>query len=484
MTPVQKFPDSRGADRQSDQTGGRLKIAVVGAGAAGLSAAWLLSRSHDVTLLEKDDRLGGHAHTALLPANGGLPVDTGFIVYNETNYPNLVEWFKMLGVATENSDMSFAVSRDNGGFEYAGGPLFGLLAQPTLPFKPRFWSMLRGLLRFYREAPKKIPADSTKTLGEFLTAENYSDAFINDHLLPFGSAIWSTSRAKMLDYPAAAFIRFCDNHGLLNVRDRPQWRTVTGGSARYVAAARHEIGEQNVRTDFRVSNIERYSDHVFIHGRSSEVLKFDQVVIATHANQALDLIDDPDDLEADLLGRFDYEQNLAILHTDTQFLPKRRRAWCSWNYVERGTGAQDKIGVSYWMNRLQNIESDVQYVLTLNPATPPDAQSILRTQVFEHPTYTVGTWQAQQRLWELQGRHRCWFCGSYFGAGFHEDAVQAGLAVAEALGGKARPWDLASPSGRIVTGESPEHLPGAFSQTAANTFVDNADHRSPSRALG
>ena len=433
----------------------------------GLSAAWLLARNHDVTLLEKDDRLGGHAHTALLPANGGQPVDTGFIVYNEPNYPNLVEWFRTMGVATENSDMSFAVSRDNGRFEYAGGPPLGLVAQRSLPLKPRFWSMLRGLLRFYREAPRQIPADSTQTLGEYLQMQGYSDAFVDDHLIPFASAVWSTSSSRILDYPAAAFIRFCDNHGLLNINDRPQWRTVTGGSARYVAAARRDIGEHNIRTDFRVSHIERHADHVLVHGRGNDVLEVDHVVIATHADDALELIDEADEVESALLGPFAYEPNLAILHTDVTCLPKRRRAWCSWNYVEQGTGGSDKVSVSYWMNRLQNIDTETQYILTLNPAAPPASEKILRTQVFEHPVFTAETWKAQQDLWQLQGHRRCWYCGSYFGAGFHEDAVQAGFAVAETLGEVSRPWSLDAPSARIVLGPAAEAGAGGFAPRPA-----------------
>ncbi len=436
-------------------TDGDTHIAVVGSGAAGLSAAWLLAKSHRVTLLEKDDRLGGHAHTAEIPGADGLCIDTGFIVYNEPCYPNLVAWLDEIGVATEASDMSFAVSRDNGSFEYAGGPKLGLLAQPGLLLKPRFWRMLRDLLRFYREAPDTMSDDPAETLGDFLVRNQYSGAFVHDHLLPFGAAVWSTSRTRMLDYPAMAFIRFCENHGLLKLSGRPQWRTVSNGSHSYVKAVEKAIGQENIVTNFHVDRIERQEDGVTIHARNGHHIRADHVVIATHADQALSCLDSASDLEQTLLSPFAYESNLAILHTDTRYLPKRRRAWCSWNYVEMGGGPAAPVSVSYWMNRLQNIDSDTQYVVTLNPEVPPEELTILRSQVYEHPVFTSQTWAAQQRLWSLQGQQRTWFCGSYFGAGFHEDAIQAGLAVAEQLGGKPRPWVLDNPSGRIFVRKPP-----------------------------
>lgn len=429
-------------------------IAVVGSGAAGMAAAWLLSQRHRVTLLEKDDRIGGHAHTATVPGGAqdgkALGIDTGFIVYNEPSYPNLTRWFDALQVETEDSDMSFAVSRDNGNFEYAGGPLFGLVAQPGLLLKSRFWRMLRDLLRFYREAPGQIPEDGCMTLGEYLSHNGYSREFIDDHLLPFGAAIWSTPKQQMLDYPAASFIRFCSNHGLLQVSNRPQWRTVTGGSQSYVRAVADVIGQDSILTSFDVKGIERGADGVAIHSLDGRTVHADELLLATHADQALACLDAPSARETALLSPFRYESNQAYLHTDIRYLPKRKRAWCSWNYVEQGPGESQQVSLSYWMNRLQNLDSKTQYVVTLNPDKAPDEACVLRSHTYEHPLFNADTWQAQQELWSLQGQNRTWYCGSYFGSGFHEDAVQSGLAVAEQLGGLQRPWTLENPSGRIV----------------------------------
>ena len=365
-----------------------------------------------------------------------------------------MRWFEALGVRTAESDMSFAVSRDGGRFEYAGGPPLGLLAQPSLLLRPRFWSMLSGLLRFYREARRDIPEEGATTLGNYLERRGYPRAFVEDHLLPFAAAIWSSPGTNMLDYPAAAFIRFCDNHGLLQVSERPVWRTVLGGSRAYVDAVGEALGGEAIVTGFEAVRVERREGGVLVHARDGRRVAADQVVLATHADQALDCLDRPDPLERELLSTFAYRDNLAVLHTDTRHLPRRRRAWCSWNYVE-GSGARagEAVSVSYWMNRLQNLETDTDYIVTLNPDPLPPESMTVRATRYAHPVFTPATHAAQQRLWTLQGRRRTWFCGSYFGAGFHEDAVQSGLAVAEQLGAPQRPWRLDDPSSRIVLGE-------------------------------
>lgn len=431
------------------------RIAVVGSGAAGLSAAWLLSQKHSVTLFEKDDRLGGHAHTALVESEAGeVAVDTGFIVYNERNYPNFTRWLDNLGVETQVSDMSFSVSRNAGQFEYKGGTWAGLFAQPVNLLRPRFYLMLRDLLRFYSShSGSDLPAESL-TLGQLLQQGAYNRHFIDDHLLPFGAAIWSTSRQKMLEFPAAAFLRFCDNHSLLSLSDRPRWRTVVGGSQSYVTAVREAIGVENVRVNQKVCNATRTNKGVLLETLEGRTEFYDHVVFATHADQTLLMLEDASAEEKKLLGAFSYEQNLAILHTDTRLLPRRRRAWASWNYMDTGFDS-GKTTVSYWMNNLQNLKSTNQYIVSLNPSESPSPETILRTSVYEHPVFNVETFAAQQQLWSLQGQRGTWFCGAWFGAGFHEDAIQSGLAVAEQLGNARRPWLLSNPSSRIVVHDSP-----------------------------
>ena len=435
-----------------------LDIAVIGAGIAGLSAAWLLSKAHRVTLYEKEDRPGGHANT--VEADGAGPVDTGFIVYNEPCYPNLVALFDRLGVRTRATDMSFAASLDGGRVEYAGSSLGTLFAQKSNLLRPRFWRMLADLLRFYREAPGLLadPLAETRTLGDVLDRGGYSDAFVRDHLLPMAAAIWSSPAEAMRDHPAAAFIRFCDNHGLLKIKGRPVWRTVEGGSRSYVERMLADMPGA-LRLNCAVEGITREEGRVLVRDRRGGVRAHDHVVIATHADQALALLDDAGEGERRLLGAFGYERNLAILHTDAALMPKRRAVWSSWNYLSRqGEGGKDgdAICVTYWMNRLQGfLPPERDLFVTLNPSHPPREGSILRSVLYDHPIFGMEALAAQKRLWTLQGQRRTWFAGSYFGAGFHEDGVQAGLAVAEALGGLRRPWSVPNESGRIHLGPSP-----------------------------
>jgi len=342
--------------RDYDQLPRRLDIAVIGSGVAGLSAAWLLSKAHNVSVYEQDGRVGGHSNTVIVPGPAGpIPVDTGFIVYNELNYPNLTALFAHLGVPTQKSEMSFAVSLDGGTLEYSGSNLLGLFGQRRNLVRPRFWRMLRDVLRFYREAPALLEDDSAPlSLGAYLEREGYSAAFVDDHLLPMAAAIWSTDTATMRDHPAQAFVRFCLNHGLMRVTGRPQWRTVTGGSQAYVRRLSGAFADR-IMVNARVSAISRTPAGVVVHDANGAVTRFDHVVIASHADQALAMLADPTDDERHLLGAFRYSRNTAILHRDEAFMPKRRSVWASWNYIGgEGDPAPDdgEVCVTYWMNRL------------------------------------------------------------------------------------------------------------------------------------
>lgn len=424
------------------QGGAPLNIAVVGAGIAGLGAAWLLDRRHRVTVFESAAHLGGHSNTVTVSDAGRpLAIDTGFIVYNAPNYPNLVALFDALGVATHASDMSFAASLDDGRYEYAGSDLAGLLAQPGNLLRPRFWRMLGDVLRFYREAPGYLDgADAALPLGELLTRRGYSEAFCRDHLVPMAAAIWSACGADIRQYPARAFVQFCMNHGLLTLTDRPQWRTVVGGAREYVAKLRTEL-RGAVFADCTVRSVERLPTGVAIERGDGRIEHFDHLVLATHADDALRLLEHPSAAEQRLLGAFRYARNEAYLHTDIRLMPRRRRAWASWNFLERGAADEHRaLCVSYWMNRLQPLATRQQWFVTLNPAQAPAAEATHYSTTYHHPQFDAAALAAQAALWDIQGVQRTWFCGSYFGYGFHEDGLQAGLLVAEQLGGVARPW--------------------------------------------
>jgi predicted NAD/FAD-binding protein len=433
------------------------KIAVIGAGISGMSAAWLLSHAHDVTLYEAASRLGGHSHTVDAPSRTGLvPVDTGFIVYNPVNYPNLVALFDHLGVPTKASNMGFAVSLDGGRTEYGGDNLVTLFSQARNLINPRFWSMLVDLLRFYREAPAhadRLEADRT-TLGEFLDTNGYGAAFQEDHILPQAAAIWSTSARDIRDFPATTFIRFCDNHGLLKITGRPMWRTVDGGSRAYVERLTAAYADR-VRLGTPVKNVMRTSDGVVVRDGRGGLETFDQVVIATHADDGLALLETPLPTERAALGRFAYSRNLAVLHSDQSLMPRRTRLWSAWNYMGATTpGGDRRLCVTYWMNRLQSLPTHNPLFVTLNPLHPPEPQKIIQSEIYDHPRFDAAAIEAQKSLWSLQGRGGVWWCGAYFGSGFHEDGLQSGLAVAEAIGGVRRPWTVDGESSRICLTDS------------------------------
>lgn len=426
-------------------------IAIIGSGIAGMSAAWMLNRSHDITVFEGADHIGGHSNTVNAGSSDHpIPVDTGFIVYNEQNYPNLTALFDYLDVPTKASNMTFAASIDSGRFEYSGTGLNGLFGQRANMVNPRFWAMLSDLLRFYRTAPLLL--DHSKnldiTLGAFLAANGYSQAFTRDHILPMGAAIWSTTAQDMLDYPLAAFVRFFESHGLLKLVNRPQWRTVDGGSTEYVQRLTKPFSDKIIRS--AASSIRRLGNKVEVQTQNGASHIFDDVVIATHADDALTLLADPSDAERRCLGAFRYTKNETYLHTDENLMPKRKRVWSSWNYIDDGKGAEDKnLTVTYWMNHLQGIDENHPLFVTLNPHIAPKEETILRTFSYQHPLFDRAAMSAQKDLWSLQGTNRTWFCGSYFGYGFHEDALQSGLAVSEEISGEQRPWQVTNHTPRI-----------------------------------
>ncbi len=418
-----------------------LRIAVVGAGIAGLSAAWLLSRTHHVTLFEANDYLGGHTHTVEVTLDGiTAPVDTGFLVFNDRTYPNLVALFDHLGVASCASDMSFSVRIDAENIEWAGSNLASVFAQRRNLLRPRFWGMLSDILRFNREATA-IAQDGgagAVTLGEFLAAGGYGRAFRDWYLLPMAGAIWSCPAAAMLDYPAHTFFAFCANHGLLQVSDRPQWRTVIGGARTYVARLAAEIADVRLKTP--VIGISRRAGGATLRLAGGETRPFDAVVLACHSDQALRLLDDADADERAVLGAIRYQDNSVILHTDRQCLPRSRAAWAAWNYHADDSASQSRpVGVSYLINRLQPLPFRQPVIVTLNPGDEPRSASIIDRYTYAHPVFDQSGIAAQARLPRLQGRRNTWFCGAWAGYGFHEDGLKAGMAVAAALG-VAAPW--------------------------------------------
>lgn len=451
----------------------RRRIAIVGTGISGLSAAWLLNRHHDITVFEKNNRLGGHSNTVDMVLDGTtVPVDTGSIVYNEHNYPNLTRLFEQLGVPTTNSCMSFSASIDGGRLEYGTTSWRSLFAQPQNMVRPRLWSMIAGILRLHSRSNHYLRRDDLETvpLGSFLDAEGFSPGFQNDHLLPMCAAIWSCPVTQARDYPATSFLRFFANHGLLRLTRRPQWKTVDGGSREYVTRLSAPFANK-IHLNSEITRIERHATGVSLYNRSGYVGSFDDVVLAGHADETYNILSDADRDERNILRHFDYQENIAYLHTDETLMPRSRSAWAAWNYIgasQAGTNgsaagphtmSEGHLCVTYWMNRLQKLKTERPVFVTLNPATPPAAEKTHARIEYMHPLFSTRALEAQKQLWSLQGRHRTWFCGAYFGSGFHEDGLQAGLAVAEQLGGVARPWQVDNPYGRIISLDSGQFSP-------------------------
>lgn len=417
----------------------RLRIAVVGAGISGLAAAWLLSRKHEVVLYESDDRLGGHARTVSVPGpDGDIPVDTGFIVFNEVNYPNLSGLFRHLDIATKKSDMSFAVTVDRGAIEYGSQSINAALAQRGNLVRPAFWRMVRDILHFNRTALLVAQADPRMTVGGLIQRQRLGEWFTRYYLLPMSGAIWSTPRDQMLGFPALALAQFFENHGLLSLNGQHQWFTVVGGSRSYVDRMAETMAA-DVRLKAAVRRVERSDGGVTIHADGQPAERFDHVILACHSDQALGMLGDANQPERRILERVRYQPNRAVLHTDALQMPMRRACWSSWVYQASSDGPESAASVTYWMNRLQGIRDDVPLFVTLNPAREIPEDKIVDEHICYHPQFDLHALAAQAELPSVQGQRGTWFCGAWTRNGFHEDGLASAVAVAERLG-VTPPW--------------------------------------------
>ncbi|MDP1868798.1 MAG: FAD-dependent oxidoreductase [Bradyrhizobium sp.] len=425
-----------------------MRVAVIGTGIAGNAAAWTLSKRYPVTVYDRETRPGGHSHTVTIDYNGTpLAVDIGFIVYNELNYPDLTELFAHLGVETVESCMSFAVTADAGRFEWKGGgdswaeTARGLFAQPSNLLSPSYLWMLHDILTFNDRSTEDYKAGKLAgvTLGEYFRRNHFAPRLLTDYLAPMGAAIWSAPASEIQEFPAENFVAFFSNHRLLQY-DRPVWRTVKGGSRTYVEKLTSAFRDR-LRLGCAVTSIERTPHGVVVHDSHGRSDSYDHLVIAAHSDQALAMLSDADDSERAVLGAIGYSPNTVYLHRDPRLMPKRKRAWASWNFLrwQRQGTADNDVAVTYWMNRLQDIDDGKPLFVSLNPPFAPAPELTFGKYMCEHPQYNAAAFAAQKRLGDIQGRRRTWFCGAWTGYGFHEDGLRSGLAVAEALGAVA-PW--------------------------------------------
>ena len=409
-----------------------MRIAVIGSGIAGLASAWWLSQRHEVVLFEANDYLGGHTHTHTVEQAGReYRIDSGFIVFNPDHYPLLCGLFDELGVASQPTTMSFSVHSERSGVEYNATSLDTLFCQRRNLASPRFWGMLRDLARFYREAPALLEGDATgPTLGDWLQAGGYGDAFRDEHLVPMASALWSSPPQGILAFPARYLVQFMANHQMLQMTGRPSWRVVSGGSTRYVDALRRRW-RVHERLQCPVSRVERMPWGARVHS-SAGVEAFDEVILACHSDQALALLADADAVEREVLGAIRYQSNEAVLHTDASLLPRNRKAWAAWNaHVPQDRAAP--CTVSYCMNLLQGVDSPEPFVVTLNRSHAIDPARVLRRMHYRHPVYDHAMVAAQRRKAEIQGRRRTWFAGAYWGWGFHEDGIRSARELVDAF---------------------------------------------------
>jgi uncharacterized protein len=412
-----------------------VRIAIVGSGIAGLGSAWLLHRQrHAVTLYEADDYLGGHTHTVDVTIDGvTAPVDTGFIVYNERTYPHLVALFAELGIGSVASEMTFSARIDAAGLEWAGTSVATLFAQPSNALRPRFWHMLADVLRFNRETTALLERERlwSISLGEFLDERRFGAPFRDWYLLPMAAAIWSSPKQDILEFPLATFVRFCHNHGLLGIRNRPQWRTVNGGGRAYVAKIAEQLDDVRLTTPVRRIRRDANGVDVETRGRSE---RFDEVVLACHSDQARRLLADPTPTEENLLAAVRYQPNRVALHTDIALLPRSRRAWSAWNYLAaHDIDGTRPVAVSYLLNKLQPLPFSRPVIVTLNPPFDPDPALTIREFDYSHPLLDRAAHEAQAEFAMLQGLRHTWYAGAWLGYGFHEDGLKSAHAVAAGI---------------------------------------------------
>ena len=411
-----------------------MRIAVVGSGISGMVSAYLLSQDHDIVLYEADGYIGGHTNTVDVSIEGiSYPVDTGFIVFNEKTYPNFIKLMGLLGVARQPSNMSFSVQCDRTGLVFSPSTLDALFVQRKNLLRPSFYRMLWDALRFRREASELIRSDDYRiTLQSYLEQKKYSQPFIEHFIIPMGGAIWSADPVRFRKFPARYLVEFFYNHGFLNIRHQPQWLVIKGGSRQYIGPLTRPYKDQ-IRLNSPVASVKRFPKKVEITTKGGDNASFDQVVIATHSDQALQMLADPSDLEREVLGAIPYQENLAVLHTDKSLLPPKRKAWASWNYhipkQEKG-----RVALTYNMNILQSLEATEALCVTLNMPEKIHPDRVLQRIIYQHPVYDPNSLSARRKQDEVNGKNRTYFCGAYWGYGFHEDGVNSALSVCKHFG--------------------------------------------------
>lgn len=414
-----------------------MKIAIIGAGISGLGAAWLLRQEHEITVFEKNDYAGGHSRTIDISVHDGIvPVDTGFIVFNNWNYPNLVALFQHIGVPYEKSDMSFGV-RIGRFLEYSSN---GLFAQKRNFFRLAYWRMIFDILRFNKHAESYLDKDPSVTLGQCLDELRMGDWFRRYYLLAMGAAIWSCPINTILKFPAATYVRFFKNHGLLNINKRPQWYTVRGGSREYITRLTKDFAGR-IFTGVAIKKVISQQDQVKLLDGNGAEYYFDRVIFACHADEAMRMIQDPDPETASVIGSFHYQENKIVVHSDISFMPMRRKCWASWIYFnDMPYDDKPAVSLSYWMNNLQHIPTSTSVMVTLNPGRAPDSRHIYDEHIFYHPVFDESAIRAQGKIDSIQGKGGLWFCGAYQRYGFHEDGLWSAVNVARKMGVKI-PWE-------------------------------------------